>query len=100
MSFFFKIINAVNVPETLTHLLSGNKHKSSMYPIVHKFLPCCRFRLSDFICVMDGHMIKSTRMNIKCLTKILHTHRRTLDMPTRESFPPRTLPFHLTFSLS
>ena len=50
------------------------------------------FTLSNFVSMMNRNMINSPSMNIKMLTKILHTHSRTFNMPTRISTSPRTIP--------
>ncbi len=41
-------------------------------------------------------MVDSASMDIKCFTKVLHTHRRTFDVPAREPFAPWAIPFHIT----
>src|SRR5258706_8793457 len=39
-------------------------------------------------------MIFTSCMDIKLFAQVLHAHGTTLDMPTRKSIAPRTLPVH------
>src|SRR3990167_8306922 len=65
-----------------------------MYPIFSKTFFCSCLALGNFIFVVYWDVIYTSGMNIKTITQIFHTHSRTLNMPSRESLPPRRGPFH------
>ena len=65
-----------------------------MEPITNKLLAGDRFRLGDFVFMMDWYMVYPAGVNIHSFAKVLHTHGRTLYVPTREAFSPNGRPAH------
>ena len=67
-----------------------------MNPILHErptgLLQPCPFTLGDLVFVMGKRQIFATQVNIKTGAENRHTHGRTLDVPTRATFAPRTVP--------
>src|SRR5579883_914360 len=58
---------------------------------------CARSSLGfrDLICMMHRNVILTAAMNVKIIAQILLRHRRTLDMPARETYAPWAIPLHL-----
>ena len=42
-------------------------------------------------------ILDAAGMDIKRGTKILHSHGATFDVPAWKAFPPRAVPFHVSF---
>ena len=89
------IINRYYVTERLTHFRAINHQMPVMDPIANKFFSGCSLTLGNFIRVMDGHVFRAAGVDIDRIAKVLHRHRRTLDMPARKPIAERTLPMHL-----
>src|SRR3989338_4230661 len=70
-----------------------------MKPVVCEGLAGRRFGLGNFILMMHLYMINTATMDIKGFSKVLHAHRRALNVPTGKSNTPRGLPFHLAFGI-
>src|SRR5207248_5530031 len=90
----------VSIASRFRHLLPIGQQVLCMNPIVDELLIGIAFTLSNLIFMVGEDIINTTSMQIKALTKILHRHCRALDMPSRETEPPRTIPGHLTSRLS
>src|ERR1043165_8692940 len=61
-------------------------------PVTNKLLPRRAFTLRDLILVMREDEIDTAGVNVKRLAKIVHRHRRALDMPARTSASDRRVP--------
>src|SRR3989344_4339861 len=70
-----------------------------MKPVVCEGLAGRRFGLGNFILMMHLYMINTATMDIKGFSKVLHAHRRALNVPTGKSNTPRGMPFHLAFGI-
>src|SRR4030042_976956 len=65
-----------------------------MGPVLNELFTCSRFRLGDFVRVVNLDMILSTSMNVDLLAEVLHAHRGALNVPTGETPTPRAIPLH------
>ncbi len=64
-----------------------------------KWLAGCCLALGNFVGMMHGYVLDAACVNVGSIAKILHSHRRTFDMPARKALSPRTIPFHITLAI-
>ena len=63
-----------------------------MEPVIAPLVSQVGFGLCDLIGVMRENIIHSATMNIHIFSKMLHADAGALDMPSRVSNAPRTIP--------
>src|SRR5258705_12626196 len=68
-----------------------------MHPVSNRIFSRSRNTLRNLRFMMRKQQILSAAMNIKRLAEIFSTHRRTFDMPARESLAPGRRPMHDVF---
>src|SRR5207245_11451269 len=82
--------------EGLVHLLPLDTQQACVKPITRQgLLPCQTLRLSNLGLMMRKDEIRTTAMNIVGWPKIRQSNRSVLDVPSRPSFSPRTIPEYL-----
>src|ERR1051325_8637811 len=67
-------------------------------PVTNKLLPRRAFTLRDLILMMREDEIDAAGVNVKRLAKVLHRHRRALDMPARTAATDRRIPRRFGFA--
>src|SRR2546427_13142660 len=90
------ILDCDEIPERLVHLLPLDTQQTSVKPITsQRLLPRQTLRLRDLGLMMRKDKIRTTTMNIIRWPKIRKCNRSVLDMPSRPSLSPRTVPEYL-----
>lgn len=84
--------NCEEVPKGFRHFLRVNSDKTIVYPVAYITLLTCSTALSNFVFMVWKDKVHSTTMYVKRVTQISSTHGAALDMPTRSSRSPWTVP--------
>src|SRR5213593_2636033 len=69
----------------------------AMHPELDEGLSRDRLALGDFIFVVRENVVDGAAMNVERFAKLLHRHRRTLDVPARASQAEWRLAVRLVF---
>src|SRR5216117_1883111 len=69
----------------------------AMHPESDEGLSRDRLALGDFIFVVRENVVDGAAMNVERFAKLLHRHRRTLDVPARAARAEWRLPVRLVF---
>ena len=87
------------ITKGLTHLLAIEPDQTGVHPdLDERTFPSHRLRLSDFTRVVGEDEIGTTTVDIDLITKVACGHRTALDMPTRSTQAPGTLPLRISRS--
>src|SRR3972149_3706041 len=90
----FYIVNCVEISKALAHFLPVHQQKIIMKPVTNEWLAGRRFRLGDFVFVVNGNKGYGAGVNVHSSSKIFHTHRRTFYVPAGKAFTPSGRPAH------
>src|SRR6185312_7138144 len=66
-----------------------------MYPVISKRFACISFALGYFVLMVGEDVVDTASMDVKMRAKIFHRHGAALNMPSRETSSPGTIPGHL-----
>jgi len=80
------VFHGEEVPRRFRHLLAAKIQEPVVKPEIDERTVRRRLRLGEFVFVVGKNEVLSSPVKIEGLSKVLHRHRRTLDMP------PRTAP--------
>ena len=87
-----KIAKRKEIAFGLRHLLAIDEQMFTMDPEPDKGMAGRSLALGDLVFMMRKQQIDPAAMQIECVTKILHRHCRTLQMPARPAFTKRRGP--------
>src|SRR5690606_33273050 len=76
------------------HPRAVHREHVRMHPILSRLHVMAGFRLRDLVGMVRSRQVHSASMNIELRTEIFTAHGRTFDMPTRETYAPRSWPAH------
>src|SRR5207237_2989962 len=81
-----------HVAGRLRDLLPREPEEPPVHPDRHDRMPRVALRLRDLVLVVRELVVVAAGVYVEPLAKVLHGHRRTLDVPAAERRPPRAVP--------
>ena len=93
------LTQCVEIPERLGHLLAVDNQVGRVQPVFHERLARGPLALGDLVIMMREQIIHTAGMHIKALAKVLHAHRRALNVPTGTAAPPWGIPHDIAIFL-
>src|SRR5207253_11346778 len=84
----------------LTHLETAREQMPPVHPVAHRRVPEGGLGLRDLVLVVRKNVVDTAGVQVEALAEVARAHRRTLDVPSRETRSPRRFPDERPIGLS
>ena len=95
-----EIVDGHRVAGRLRHLETAREQMLPVHPVAHRRVPEGGLGLRDLVLVMRKNVVDPAGVQVEALAEVARAHRRTLDVPSRETRSPRRFPDERPIGLS